>query len=204
MSSSASPEKEVNAIRMKKKVIQGNDAATSEPGRPDLVAKVSNEVTSAAVDPVQAFRLERKAMEEERLARRDKGKRKYEPEPQEEPSAPPKLQYFNSREGFPDSWQLGESTEQFMNRLPPLQTSALTCDWIWAENPHKEATRARLEPDVGSFTICGEALLAESLGNRQHISSNGQKAKKGMLLKEESNALQLRIANLAKQYSTLR
>jgi hypothetical protein len=61
------------------------------------------------------FVQERRAMQEARLARL--GKRKREPSPE------PVL--FNPGQGSPDAWQLGESPNDFVRRLPPLTTSII-------------------------------------------------------------------------------
>jgi hypothetical protein len=54
-------------------------------------------------------------MQEARLARL--GERKREPSPE------PVL--FNPGQGSPDAWQLGESPNDFVRRLPPLTTSII-------------------------------------------------------------------------------
>jgi hypothetical protein len=88
--------------------------------------KPSNALTN---NKLPNFLLDRKAMEEARLARL--GKRPREPSPESV--------LFNPGQGSPDAWQLGESVDEFIKRLPPLTTSVITCPWIWVHNPHFDA-----------------------------------------------------------------
>jgi hypothetical protein len=138
------------------------------------------------------FLLDRKTMEEAQLARL--GKRKREPSPE--------LILFNPDEGSPDAWQLGESAEDFVKRLPPLTTSVFTCAWIWVHNPHVDPrdknkyTSHRAE----EFRSRGSDLLDQSIQARQHIQSKGLHGPKPVLTKslnEASKALQQRINDLA-------
>jgi hypothetical protein len=138
------------------------------------------------------FLLDRRAMEEARLARM--GKRKREPSPE------PVL--FNLGQGSPDAWQLGESADDFVKRLPPLSTSVLTCTWIWVHNPHfdvrdkNKSTSHRAE----EFRSHGADLLSQSLQARQQLQTKGLHGPRGPVTKslnEESKALQQRINDLA-------
>ncbi|KAF2640313.1 DUF1917-domain-containing protein [Massarina eburnea CBS 473.64] len=86
----------------------------------------------------------------------------------------------NPGEGRMDSWQLGESADEFVNRLPPLTTSGEVYDWIWVHNPHDHArnngTAKQEQRNVEEFETRGRQLLAERL---------------------EKNLLKQRINNLA-------
>ena len=159
--------------------------------------KFSPGALSATTDKPFAFAfagLDRKAMEQERLIRLGKRKRVISPEPQS------KVELFNPRQGHLDSWQLGESVDDFVKRIHPLTTSALTCNWIWVENPHHNPGNKSTYPRVEHFTIRGLDLLEQSLQNRQAIQASGLPGAKGMLTKllnAESKTLQQRIAELA-------
>jgi hypothetical protein len=138
------------------------------------------------------FLLDRRAMEEARLARL--GKRKREPSP--------KPVLFNPGQGSPDAWQLGESVDDFVKRLPPLTTSVFTCTWIWVHNPHFDARDKNKYTShrADEFRSRGTDLLAESLQARQQLQTKGLHGPKGPLTKslnEESKALQQRINDLA-------
>jgi hypothetical protein len=135
---------------------------------------------------------DRRAMEEARLARL--GKRKREPSPE------PVL--FNPGQGSPDAWQLGESAEDFVRRLPPLTTSIYTCAWIWAYNPHFDARDKNKVTShrADDFRSRGTELLSRSLEARQQIQSKGLHGPKAAVtrsLNQESKDLQQRINDLA-------
>jgi hypothetical protein len=138
------------------------------------------------------FLLDRKAMEEARLARQGKRKR--------EPSPDPVL--FNPGQGSPDAWQLGESAEDFVRRLPPLTTSMLTCSWIWVHNPHfdRRDKNKCTSNSAEEFRSRGSDLLGQSFQTRQRIQTQGMHGPKATVtrsLGHESKALQQRITDLA-------
>lgn len=133
-------------------------------------------------------------MEQERLLRLGKRKRDTTSEPQT------KVELVNPRQGHFDSWQLGESVDDFVKRLHPLSTSALTCPWIWVENPHRKPGAMCASPQVEHFTSLGLDLLERSLQTRQEMQGKGSQGAKGTLTKlldVESKALQQCIADLA-------
>lgn len=127
-------------------------------------------------------------MEEARLARL--GKRVREPSPE------PVL--CNPGQGSSDSWQLGESVDDFVRRVPPLTTT--DCAWIWAHNPRRDPHTGSMSHDVYEFRNRGKDLLDQSLQARQKIETkgaHGPKAAMNKALNAESKALQQRIADLA-------
>lgn len=129
-------------------------------------------------------------MERERLARQSKLERKAQPEPQ------PKFDLFNPREGSYDSWQLGETPDEFINRVPPETTTVSTCPWIWVENPHRKPWDKSPSPQVEHFTDTGMELLQQSLSNRQKMQASGSGISKSILTQEGKDHQQ-RIADLA-------
>ena len=136
--------------------------------------------------------LNRRAMEEARLARR--GPRKRTPSPARV--------LFNPGQGSPDAWQLGESVDDFVRRLPPLSTSVFTCAWIWAHNPHFDIRDKNkvVSHRVDEFRSRGSELLGHSLQTRQQLQGNNLHGPKAALTKSlngESKALQQRISDLA-------
>lgn len=148
--------------------------------------------TIKATSPSSAFPIDRRAMEEARLARL--GKRKREPSPD--------AVLFNPGQGSPDAWQLGESAEDFVRRLPPLTTSINTCAWIWAHNPHFDVRDKNkvISHRADDFRNRGTQLLGQSLQARQQIQSQGSHGPKAAVnrsLNQESKDLQQRITDLA-------
>ncbi|KAF2032072.1 DUF1917-domain-containing protein [Setomelanomma holmii] len=142
------------------------------------------------------FLLDRRAMEEARLARL--GKRKREPSPE------PAL--FNPAQGCPDAWQLGESVDDFVGRLPPVTTPIFTCPWIWIHNPHRDLRDKALSPREDEFRVRGRSLLDRSLQTRQQNQAklmHGSKAVLHKSLNQESKALQQSIADLAAECGIL-
>jgi hypothetical protein len=153
--------------------------------------------------------LDRKAMEQERLARTGKRGRDSSPEPCQvkalKPSSP-KLELFNPQEGRAEAWQLGESVDDFIRRLPPFTTSMFTCPWIWAENPHRNPRDKSPCPRVEDFTARGMELLEQSLETRRDIQKTGSNGSRSVMTKQlnqESKALQRRIADLANETNVL-
>jgi hypothetical protein len=127
-------------------------------------------------------------MEEARLARL--GKRVREPSPE------PVL--CNPGQGSPDSWQLGESVDDFVRRVPPLTTA--DCAWIWAHNPRRDPHEGFTSHNVNEFRSRGKDLLDQSLQSRQQIQTKGAHGPQAAMTKAlngESKALQQRITDLA-------
>jgi hypothetical protein len=162
-----------------------------------MLSSTPSSSTVANSEPLNVL-IDRRAMEEARLARL--GKRKREPSPE------PVL--FNPGQGSPDAWQLGESAEDFVRRLPPLTTSIYTCAWIWCHNPHfdvhdkNKVTCHRAD----EFRSRGADLLSQSLQTRQQIQSrglHGPKATVARSLNQESKDLQQRITDLAVECNIL-
>lgn len=144
------------------------------------------------------FLRDRRAMEEERLARQ--GPRKRSP-------SPTKV-LFNPGQGSADAWQLGESVDDFVRRLPPLSTSVFTCAWIWAHNPHFDVREKNkvVSHRVDEFRNRGTELLGHSLQARQQLQGkhlHGSKAALTKSLNGESRALQHRISDLAVECGVL-
>lgn len=162
---------------------------------PDYDASVSKEV-GPPICPIDNnasdFLFDRRAMEEARPARR--GPRKRSP-------SPAKV-LFNPGQGSPDAWQLNESVDDFVRRLPPLSTSVFTCAWIWAHNPHFDVRDKNkvVSHRVDEFRSRGSELLGHSLQTRQQLQGNNLHRPKAALTKAlngESKALQQRISDLA-------
>ncbi|KAF1919379.1 hypothetical protein BDU57DRAFT_585560 [Ampelomyces quisqualis] len=177
--------------------------AQSQPGVMSAIETVSMSGASVSNEAAQSSNsftgnkppnllLNRKAMEEAQLARL--GKRPRDPSPE------PVL--FNPGQGSPDAWQLGESVDEFMKRLPPLTTPVFTCPWIWVHNPHFDARDKNKVTShrADEFRSRGNDVLDQSLQAREQIQSRGLHGPRGVLTKslnEESKALQQRITNLA-------
>lgn len=106
----------------------------------------------------------------------------------------------NPREGDPYSWHLNESVDEFVQRVPPLTTSAVP--WIWVNNPYPEG---QVESDAAKehdFTTRGQDLLQQSLARRDDIrkaNSDKPKAVVSRLLNQEADALKQRIIDLAEE-----
>jgi hypothetical protein len=162
-----------------------------------------------ASKPVYISGLDRKAMEQERLVRLGKRGRDSSPEPRQvkaQKLSSPKLELFNPLEGRAEAWQLGESVDDFITRLPPFATSIFTCPWIWAENPHRNTGDKSPYPRIDDFTTRGMELLEQSLETRRDIQkagSNGSRSVMTKQLNQESKALQRRIADLANETNVL-
>jgi hypothetical protein len=143
-----------------------------------------------------SFLLDRRAMEQARLARLGKRKRGPSPEPE----------LFNPAQGCHDAWQLGESVDDFVKRLPPLTTPIFTCPWIWAHNPHRDSRDRSVSPREDEFRSRGRSLLDVSLQTRQQIQAkalHGPKTALHKSLSQESKALQQRITDLATECGIL-
>lgn len=146
--------------------------------------------------------LDRKTMEDERLARVGKGKRKRDISPE----ATPRRELFNPMEGQPFCWQLGETADAFVKRVPPLSTSTLTCDWIWAANPYRDPGDKPAAPCVAAFRDRGAKLLAESLQKRNELKEKGRLGPQSTVTRswnQEAKALQQSLTKLAVEMSVL-
>lgn len=120
-------------------------------------------------------------------------KRKMDPQPMDwQPS-----EQVNPGEGRGDSWQMHESVQDFVRRLPPLTTPSSLYNWIWVYNPHCQVSEST---DTNRFVFGGQALLQQSLETRSNIQSRAgfqSKVTTSRLLSQESDLLQQRITNLA-------
>lgn len=146
--------------------------------------------------------LDRKAMEEERLARLGKGKRKRDPSPE----FAPRREKLNPMEGQPFSWQLGESAEEFVKRISPVTTSVAECEWIWAANPYRDPRDKATAPRVAAFKDRGAKLLADSLQKRDEIQQKGRFGARSVVTRawnQEARALQLNLTKLAVETGVL-
>lgn len=142
------------------------------------------------------FFFDRKVLEKERLARL--GKRQREPSPE------PAL--FNPGQGSHDAWQLGESVDDFVQRLPPLTTQTHTCPWIWVHSPRPSHRDKSISHDAIELSNRGRDLLNRSIQTRQQLQSEGLHSPKAALTKslnQESNVLQQRITDLAVECGVL-
>jgi hypothetical protein len=169
----------------------------------------SKPASTMASGPFNISGLDRKAMEQARLARLGRRGRDPSPEPRQvkaRKSSLPTLELFNPLEGRPDAWQLGEPVDDFIRRLPPVTTSIYQCPWIWAENPHRNPRDKSPSPRVDDFISRGTRLLENSLQIRRDLRQEGFRGHKGVMnkqLNQESKALQQRIADLAKETHVL-
>ena len=135
-------------------------------------------------------------MEEERLARLGKRKRDAEDDPVQQ------LELFNIFEGDPHAWQLGESVDDFVKRVPPATTSALSCSWIWVSNPYRNPRDKSPGSRIADFTERGSELMSQSLHTRQDMQAKGRFGSKSTLaraLNPDGKALQQRLSDLAKE-----
>ena len=146
--------------------------------------------------------LDRKSMEEERLARLGKGRRKRDPSPE----VAPRREKLNPMEGQPFSWQLGETAEEFVKRVSPLTTSAAECEWIWAANPYHDPRNKATPPRVAAFKDRGAKMLADSLQKRDEIQQKGRSGAMSVVTRawnQEARALQLNLTKLAVETGVL-
>lgn len=197
----SSHSKDLNAIvspvklQARKEIASDVDATPTKKPVPLTTSTRANKLPGLSV-------LDRKTMEEERLARHGTGKRKREPSPQ----SISRREKINPMEGQPFSWQLGESAEAFVKRVPPLTTSALTCEWIWAANPYRDPSEKSVDPRVAAFKDRGSKLLADSLQKRKDVQEKvrfGPTSTVTRVWNQESKALQQTLTKLAVETSVL-
>ena len=157
--------------------------------------------TSTRANKLPGFSgLNRKTMEEERLARL--GKRKRDPSP----DAKSHRELFNPMEGQPYSWQLGETADAFVKRVPPRGTSADVCEWIWAANPYRNPRDKSAVPRVAAFKDRGAKLLADSSRKRDEIQEKGRLGPRSTVTRawnQETKALQQSLTKLAVETGVL-
>ncbi|KAF2661741.1 DUF1917-domain-containing protein, partial [Lophiostoma macrostomum CBS 122681] len=118
---------------------------------------------------------------------------------------PPDL--HNIYAGQFDAYQLHESIDDFIKRLPPLTTTIELCPWIWAANPHPRGRdrsgRAKVQEEL---IPKGTELLHQSLEKRAEIRTKNSHLVKGSvtrLLNQESESLKSSIAKLAEESNIL-
>ncbi|KZM23831.1 uncharacterized protein EKO05_0001044 [Ascochyta rabiei] len=197
----SSHSKDLNAIVSPAKLQARKEAASDVDATPTKKAMPLTTSTRANKLPGSSG-LDRKAMEDERLARLAKSKRKRDTSPE----APPRRDLFNPMEGQPFSWQLGETADAFVKRVPPFSTSALTCEWIWAVNPHRDLRDKSASPRGAAFKDRGTKLLADSLQRRNEIQEKGRLGPRSTVTRawnQETRALQQSLTKLAVETGVL-
>jgi hypothetical protein len=114
---------------------------------------------------------------------------------------------YNIYQGKHDAWQLGETIDDFLQRLPPHFTPATFSPWIWVANPHPSGRDRSARAHVSSQLISrGQLLLQESLAKRDEIckgNSSATKAQVNRMLHQESESLKQRITQLAEDANVL-
>ncbi|KAF3046757.1 hypothetical protein E8E11_005854 [Didymella keratinophila] len=197
----SSHSKDLNAIvsptklQARKELASDLDATPTRKPMPLTTSTRANKLPGFSV-------LDRKDMEEERLARLGKGKRKRETPP--EPT--PRRELFNPMEGQPFCWQSGETADAFVKRVPPRSTSALTCEWIWAANPYRDPRDKSAAPRIAAFKDRGAKLLADSLQRRDEIQEKGRLGSRITVTRawnQEAKALQQDLTKLAVETGVL-
>jgi hypothetical protein len=113
------------------------------------------------------------------------------------PEAPVVL--HNRMQGMPEAWQMGESIDSFLIRLPPVTTSVnMIGPWIWVMNPYPE--RRRGSEHIADFKDAGEELLYRYLEKRKQIEAANTGKAKGTItriLNGERERLKVQIKDLA-------
>ncbi|KAH6644411.1 hypothetical protein C7974DRAFT_20104 [Boeremia exigua] len=197
----SSHSKDLNAIISPAKLQASRESVSDVDATP--TKKVMPLTTSTRANRLLGLSgLDRKAMEEERLGRLDKGKRKRV----QSPEAIPYREMFNPMEGQPFSWQLGESAEAFVKRVSPLTTSAATCEWIWVANPYRDPRDKSVAPRVAAFKDRGTKLLADSLQKRTEIEEKGRIGPRSTVTRawnQETKTLQQSLTKLAVETGVL-
>jgi hypothetical protein len=118
--------------------------------------------------------------------------------------SPPDL--HNIYEGQYEAWQLNESVDDFLKRLPPRTTSLSVGPWIWVANPFPEAReasgrRAKIQEEL---IPRGQELLIAAKQERDYIrKANAQKTTVNHLLNQESEKLKERLSKLAEEANVL-
>jgi len=196
----SSHSKDLNAVISPAKLQARKELASDVDATP--TKKAMPLTTSTRANRLPGFSgLDRKAMEEERLGRLGNGKRKREPSSEAMPQ-----EKSNPMEGQPFAWQLGESAEAFVKRVPPLTTSAVACDWIWAANPYCEPSDPSVAPRVAELKDRGAKLLADSLQKRNEIQEKGRLGPRSTVTRawnQETKTLQQSLTKLAVETSVL-
>ncbi|KAF2625710.1 DUF1917-domain-containing protein [Macroventuria anomochaeta] len=196
----SSHSKDLNAIVSPAKLQARKEVASDVDATP--TKKVMPLTTSTRANKLPGFSgLDRKAMEE-RLSRLGKGKRKRDPSPE----LKSRRELFNPMEGQPYSWQLGETAEAFVKRVPPRTISALDCDWIWAANPYPDPRDKSAAPRVAAFKDRGAKLLADSLQKRDEVQEKGRFGPRSTVTRawnQETKALQQRLTKAAVETGVL-
>lgn len=111
----------------------------------------------------------------------------------------------NIYQGREDAWQLGESIDDFIDRLPPKTTSQFDLGpWIWVSNPHRSGRDKSKQPQIETKLVpLGRDLLQEALSQRRKIRAQKSGAPATRALAQEGKDLKQRLANLAKEANVL-
>jgi hypothetical protein len=157
--------------------------------------------TSTRANKLPGFSgFDRKATEKERLARLGKRKRDLSPD------ASAQRELFDPMKGQPFSWQLGETADAFIKRVPPRTTSADICEWIWAANPYRNPRIKSATPRVAAFKDRGAKLLSDSLQKRNEIQEKGRLDPRSTVTRawnQETKMLQQSLTKLAVETGVL-
>ncbi|KAF2007820.1 DUF1917-domain-containing protein [Amniculicola lignicola CBS 123094] len=117
---------------------------------------------------------------------------------------PPDL--FNPLQGRPDAWQLEETVDDFIKRLPPLTTSASVVEWIWVSNPHRSAQIQSGPMHVADLVRRGSQLLKHSLEDREDVQAQSFQKAQGTVMRmlhQAGEDLKTRLNELAAQTNVI-
>jgi hypothetical protein len=135
--------------------------------------------------------LDRRQIEEERLARL-KRKRGDDEQTKQEPASFVELEPMdrdrtvstphNMYEGDPMAKQLGETLDHFLDRLRPSQTSVESGPWIWIANPH--ASNNHIYRNQPRFVDEGSDLLNVYMTRKRNLEQQNPSSVPGTITKK--------------------
>ncbi|KAI9722873.1 MAG: hypothetical protein M1828_004439 [Chrysothrix sp. TS-e1954] len=97
----------------------------------------------------------------------------YKPKAHDEAARPEKKQeeeLWNPYSHLTNAWQLGESVEDFLTRLPPSK-SFFREGWIWVANPRRQRQPKR--SDLAGFNEAAKKLFDQYTSLKDHIATSG-------------------------------
>ncbi|KAF2495339.1 DUF1917-domain-containing protein [Lophium mytilinum] len=112
--------------------------------------------------------------------------------------------FHNRMQGMSEAWQLGESIDDFVARLPPATTRIdAVGPWIWVMNPYARS-RHRSE-HIHDFKDASEELLRRYLDRREQIETETPSKAKGAITRRLNAECDLpnQIKDLAMKHGVL-
>jgi hypothetical protein len=90
--------------------------------------------------------------------------------------SPKEAKLYNPYDGLENAWQLTETVDEFLDRVPPLTHTLEDEHWIWIANPHVPKRNALVDEEdetFADFVHRGQKLLDDYREQKEQLLNTG-------------------------------